>query len=189
MALICAVAKEPMVVPMMSSVLFQALERKDVAVRILTLAMDIQTPTGKLMLTVLGGIAQFEREMMLERQREGFAKPKSAGKYKGREPIALERRKHFLRLAAEGVTKTSIARQLGIGEAIVYRILALVQSDASRHGKRLTGLSVPMFPKTPSTIYAALVAIFRRRCRVTATVLSAIDGDGISKTEQFDAAA
>ena len=54
--------------------ILQALERKGVAVRILNLGMDIQTPTGKLMLTVLGGVAEFEREMMLERQREGIAK-------------------------------------------------------------------------------------------------------------------
>src|SRR5580704_10697403 len=109
--------------------ILQALERKHVAVRILNLGMDTQTPTGKLMLTVLGGVAQFEREMMLERQREGIAKAKSAGKYKGRKPIALERRKHVLRLAAEGVTKTSIARQLGMGEATVYRILAGVKGS------------------------------------------------------------
>ncbi|PTQ79489.1 resolvase-like protein [Nitrosospira multiformis] len=38
------------------------------------------------MLTVLGGIAQFEREMMLERQREGVARAKAAGKYNGRKP-------------------------------------------------------------------------------------------------------
>jgi DNA invertase Pin-like site-specific DNA recombinase len=107
----------------------QALERKHVAVRILNLGMDTQTPTGKLMLTVLGGVAQFEREMMLERQREGIAKAKSAGKYKGRKPIAPERRQHVLRLASEGVTKISIARQLGIGEATVYRILALQAAD------------------------------------------------------------
>ena len=104
--------------------ILQALERKGVAVRILNLGMDTQTPTGKLMLTVLGGVAQFEREMMLERQREGIAKAKSAGKYKGRKPIAPERQQHVLRLAAEGATKTSIARQLGIGQATVYRILA-----------------------------------------------------------------
>jgi DNA invertase Pin-like site-specific DNA recombinase len=91
--------------------ILQALERKHVAVRIPNLGMDTQTPTGKLMLTVLGGVAQFEREMMLERQREGIAKAKSAGKYKGRKPIAPERRQHVLRLAAEGVTKISIARQ------------------------------------------------------------------------------
>ena len=49
--------------------------------------MDTETPTGKLMLTVLAGVAQFEREIMLERQREGVAKAKAAGKYKGRKPI------------------------------------------------------------------------------------------------------
>jgi DNA invertase Pin-like site-specific DNA recombinase len=43
--------------------------------------------TGKLMLTVLAGVAQFELEIMLERQREGVAKAKAAGKYKGRKPI------------------------------------------------------------------------------------------------------
>jgi DNA invertase Pin-like site-specific DNA recombinase len=65
------------------------------------------------------------REMMLERQREGIAKAKSAGKYMGRKPIAPERRQHVLRLAAEGAIKTSIARQLGGGEATVYRILTV----------------------------------------------------------------
>jgi DNA invertase Pin-like site-specific DNA recombinase len=89
--------------------------------------MDTKTPTGKLMRTVLGGVARFEREMMLERQREGIAKAKSAGKYKGRKPIAPERQQHVLRLAAEGATKRSIARQLGIGEATVYRILAVAK--------------------------------------------------------------
>jgi len=49
-----------------------ALERKGAGLR-LNLSMDTSTPTGKLMLTVLGGIAQFEREMMLEGQREGTA--------------------------------------------------------------------------------------------------------------------
>jgi DNA invertase Pin-like site-specific DNA recombinase len=62
--------------------------------------------------------------MMLERQREGVAKAKSAGKYKGRKPIAPERRQEVLRLAAQGAPKASIARQLGLGEATVYRILA-----------------------------------------------------------------
>ena len=104
--------------------ILQALERKRVGVRILNLGMDTQTPTGKLMLTVLGAVAQFEREMMLERQREGITKAKSAGRYKGRKPIAAERRQSVLKLEAEGATRTSIASQLGIGEATVYRILA-----------------------------------------------------------------
>ena len=86
--------------------------------------MDTQTPTGKLMLTVLGGVAQFEREMMLERQREGVAKAKTAGKYKGRKPLADDLRKEVACLATEGMAKVNIARQLNIGKATVYRILA-----------------------------------------------------------------
>lgn len=62
--------------------IIQALSCKKVGLRVLNLGMDTQTPTGKLMLTVLGGIAQFEREIMLERQREGVAKAKAAGKYR-----------------------------------------------------------------------------------------------------------
>jgi DNA invertase Pin-like site-specific DNA recombinase len=70
--------------------IIQILERKSVGLKILNLGIDTQTPTGKLMLTVLGGIAQFEREMMLERQREGIAKAKTAGKYKGRKPLSVD---------------------------------------------------------------------------------------------------
>lgn len=103
--------------------LIQELENKKVGMRILNLGMDTSTPTGKLMLTVLGGVAQFEREIMLERQREGVAKAKAAGKYKGRKPISPERRQDVKRLVTSGITKSQVAKQLGIGEATVYRIL------------------------------------------------------------------
>lgn len=103
--------------------IIQALAQKKVGMRILNLGMDTQTPTGKLMLTVLGGIAQFEREIMLERQREGVAKAKMAGKYKGRKPIASDRQREVIRLAATGTSKVNIAKQLQIGEATVYRLL------------------------------------------------------------------
>jgi DNA invertase Pin-like site-specific DNA recombinase len=110
--------------------IIQALERKQVGVRILNLGMDTQTPTGKLMLTVLGAIAQFEREMMLERQREGIAKAKSDGRYKGRKPIEDQRRNSVIKLAAEGSTRAAIASKLGLGEATVYRILASAKIQA-----------------------------------------------------------
>jgi DNA invertase Pin-like site-specific DNA recombinase len=55
----------------------QQLQAKGVALRIVNLGIDTATPTGKLMLNVLGGVAEFEREMMLERQREGIAKAKA----------------------------------------------------------------------------------------------------------------
>lgn len=102
----------------------QELDRKKVGLRILNLGMDTQTPTGKLMLTVLGGIAQFEREIMLERQREGIAKAKNEGKYKGRGGIEQAKRIEILNLNTQGLTKAKIATQLGVGEATVYRVLA-----------------------------------------------------------------
>ena len=80
--------------------------------------MDTETLTGQLMLTVLGEVAEFEREVMLERQRERITKANQAGRYKGRKPIAAEHRQGGLKLE-EGATRTSITRPLGIGEATV----------------------------------------------------------------------
>jgi DNA invertase Pin-like site-specific DNA recombinase len=93
------------------------------ALHILNLGADTSTATGKLMFTVIGAIATFEREMMLERQREGIAKAKAEGKYKGRKATARARCAEIRALKAEGVRPTDIARQLGIGRASVYRIL------------------------------------------------------------------
>jgi DNA invertase Pin-like site-specific DNA recombinase len=90
----------------------------------LDLGIDTSTPTGELVLTVIGGIAQFERQMMLERQREGIAKAKAEGKYKGRKPTARAKTQEVLDLRAKGVKATAIAKNLGIGRASVYRILA-----------------------------------------------------------------
>lgn len=52
-------------------------------------SIDTNTPQGKFMLTVFGAMAELEREQTLQRQREGIAAAKAAGKYKGRQPIAL----------------------------------------------------------------------------------------------------
>ncbi len=108
--------------------LLQIVERltaKGVTLRILTGGemMDTATATGKMMLTVLGAIAEFERAMMLERQREGIAKARSEGKYKGRAPTAQRQASDVLRLAAEGIGAAEIARRLGIHRASVYRII------------------------------------------------------------------
>jgi DNA invertase Pin-like site-specific DNA recombinase len=69
-------------------------------------------------------LAQFEREIMLERQREGIAKAKGEGRYKGRKPTARAKADDVLKLKAEGVKLSKISRRLGIGKASVYRILA-----------------------------------------------------------------
>ncbi|OAN45411.1 DNA invertase [Paramagnetospirillum marisnigri] len=103
--------------------IMETIKAKGADLRILNMGIDTATPTGKLMLTVLGGIAEFEREIMLERQREGIAKAKADGKYKGRKPTARAKEEDVLRLKAEGVGATEIAKRLGIGRASVYRIL------------------------------------------------------------------
>ena len=102
----------------------EQLERKKVSLRILNLGIDTSTPTGRLMLTLLGGIGQFEREIMLERQREGIAKAQREGRYKGRSPTALAKADDVAKLAANGVSKQDIALRLGISRASVYRVLA-----------------------------------------------------------------
>src|ERR1051326_481594 len=66
----------------------ERVKRKGAHLQILNLGMDTSTATGKLLLTMIAAIGQFEREMMLERQREGIAKARSEGKYKGRAPTA-----------------------------------------------------------------------------------------------------
>jgi DNA invertase Pin-like site-specific DNA recombinase len=103
----------------------ETLESKGVAFRVLNINLDTSSPTGKLMLTMLGAIATFEREMMLERQREGIAKAKEKGKYKGRKPTAREKAGQVVKLIAEGRTKDAVAKELGIGVASVYRIVRL----------------------------------------------------------------
>ena len=70
------------------------LERRGIALVVLSMGgqrIDTRSPTGKLMLTMLGAIATFERDLMLERQREGIAKAAAEGKYKGRAPTARAR--------------------------------------------------------------------------------------------------
>jgi DNA invertase Pin-like site-specific DNA recombinase len=101
----------------------KTIETKGAALRILDLNVDTATATGRLMLTLIGAIAAFERELMLERQREGIAKAKAAGRYKGRAPTARAKLDQIRSLRAEGIGATQIARRLGIGRASVYRLL------------------------------------------------------------------
>lgn len=86
------------------------LEGRGAALRILDLGIDTGEATGRLVLTVLGGIAEFEREIMLERQREGIARAKAAGKYKGRKPTARAKSDEVLSLREQGVGPTEKLR-------------------------------------------------------------------------------
>ena len=82
--------------------------------------LDTRDPTSDLMLTILAGVATWERQIMLERQREGIAKAKVEGKYKGR-PVSLDAT--AIRAAlAEGEKPAALARRLGVARSSVYRV-------------------------------------------------------------------
>ncbi|MCE6971117.1 LuxR C-terminal-related transcriptional regulator, partial [Cereibacter sphaeroides] len=79
-----------------------------------------------------------EREMMLERQREGIAKAKAEGKYRGRKPTALSQERKVLSLVETGMSNRQIAQAIGISERSVYRVkggnprhLSAAQTQAS----------------------------------------------------------
>lgn len=111
------------------------LEAKGVGLVVLSMGgqqVDTRTATGKLMLTMLAAVAAFERDLMLERQREGIAKAKADGRYKGRAPTAMRQAGEVTRLKAAGVSPTDIARQLGLSRMSVYR--ALRESEGRAKG-------------------------------------------------------
>ena len=87
-------------------------------------AVDTSNATGKLILNVMSSVAQFEREMMLQRQREGIAKAKAEGKYKGRKPTARAKTDMVKLALANGVSKPQICKDLGISRTSLYRIIA-----------------------------------------------------------------
>jgi DNA invertase Pin-like site-specific DNA recombinase len=86
--------------------------------------LDTRKPTSKLMLTILAGVATWEREIMLERQREGISKAKAEGKYKGRAPTARRQKPQIEQLHAEGLGPVEIAGRLGISRISVWRVLS-----------------------------------------------------------------
>jgi DNA invertase Pin-like site-specific DNA recombinase len=110
----------------------KALNDIGASIRILDMNIDTKTPTGALMLNIFTSVAQFEKDMMLERQRIGIAAAKERDKtlpleqrtYKGAKPTARAKADAVLALLADGTrTKEQVAKDLNIGVASVYRIL------------------------------------------------------------------
>ena len=85
--------------------------------------IDTSTPAGKAFFDMLGVFAEFEINLRRERQLEGVAKAKKAGKYKGRTPTAKAKTKEVLSLLGDGLSKKEVAEKLAIGIASVYRII------------------------------------------------------------------
>nr|WP_276271140.1 recombinase family protein [Tsuneonella mangrovi] len=92
-------------------------------------AVDTTTSMGKLILGILGAVAEFETDIRKERQREGIERAKAAGIYKGRKPTVDAAQLRSLR--DKGLGATDIATKLGIARASVYRALKSDQISAT----------------------------------------------------------
>ena len=105
-------------------------------------------PMANLMLSVMGAVAQFERDLIRERQREGIELAKRAGAYKGRKrKFSPERAAELSRRLAEGEEKASLAREFGVNRATVYRYLGWAATEAAsalqRSQDRQSGVGLP----------------------------------------------
>lgn len=86
--------------------------------------IDSSTPTGKLMLTMIGAINEFERANLLERQREGIAQAKKEGKYKGRKEVDIKDFDlHYQRYMNREVNKSQLAKELGISRPTLDKLI------------------------------------------------------------------
>lgn len=91
----------------------------------LTLTSDQSDPCSRLMLQMLGAVAEFERSMILERQREGIAIAKAKGVYKGRKPALTDAQAvEVLERLKSGESASELAREFGVARATVYNARA-----------------------------------------------------------------
>jgi DNA invertase Pin-like site-specific DNA recombinase len=105
----------------------EVLERKGVGLRVLDFGgseVETKSPSGRMLLTMFAAVAEFERGLMLERQRAGIEKAKAAGRYRGRAPTARAKLSMMRELRAAGLSAAEIAIKLNVGRASVYRLLA-----------------------------------------------------------------
>ena len=106
--------------------LLQQVEAKGAGLVILSLGsetVDTSTATGTLILNMMVAVAQFEREMMRERQVEGIKRAQAEGKFKGRVPTAMRQADKVKALVEAGVSRLQVQEQLGISKASYYRCL------------------------------------------------------------------
>lgn len=92
--------------------------------------MDTTTPTGKMIFTVLGAVAELERSLIVERVKAGLRNARAKGKRLGR-PKRIVDASRISALRAEGLSWAKIARRLGLGEGTVYRAARVATKEAN----------------------------------------------------------
>jgi DNA invertase Pin-like site-specific DNA recombinase len=104
--------------------LVELLESKGVQLVSIKENIDTSTATGRLMLKMISAINDFERENMLERQREGIAIAKAEGKYKGRKEVSIpDFNKHYQRYIKREITKSQLAKELEVSRPTLDKLI------------------------------------------------------------------
>jgi DNA invertase Pin-like site-specific DNA recombinase len=107
--------------------LVKGLTARGVAVQFINESLTFtgeDSPMANLLLSMLGAVAEFERALILERQREGIALAKGAGKYKGRKPtLSADSIMEICQRSAAGEKKTALAREFGVSRETIYAYL------------------------------------------------------------------
>lgn len=105
--------------------LLEELTNKGVGIVSLKERIDTTTASGKLMVTLIGAVATFERDIMLERQREGIAIAKAQGKYKGRQPKSLPKDfdEIYKQYMSRKISKSKMAELCSLSRPVMDRLL------------------------------------------------------------------
>lgn len=104
--------------------ILEILEKKKVSLISVKENLDTSTPTGKLMITMIAAINEFERSNLLERQAEGIALAKQKGVYKGRKKIEVKNFETYYKMYMEHrISKAGISRELHISRPTVDRLV------------------------------------------------------------------
>lgn len=101
------------------------IENKKATLKVLDKDIDTSTPIGKFFLTIIGAVAELERENINQRVREGVAIAKEQGKYKGRKKGSIELKgenlERFIKFYEKGFNKTDLSKEFGVSRATIYR--------------------------------------------------------------------
>ena len=105
--------------------LIDLLETKKVHLVSVKENLDTSTPAGRLMLTMIGAINEFERANLLERQAEGIAIAKAKGKYKGRKAIEINEAfiEGYNKYLARKLSKSALAKELGVSRPTLDKLI------------------------------------------------------------------
>lgn len=112
---------------------YKQIKDRGASLNILNMSLDTNSAQGRLMMGILSSVAEFERELIRERQADGIAKAKSEGRHLGRPKLKEQTKKKVIAMIKKGETKTAISEATGLGVSTVYKI----QKEAKENkGKR-----------------------------------------------------